>query len=133
MIKELPIRNDEIAKFVTREFLIENATASLNGCHIIVASKDVASLIMEELKKHNFAPERVGSVERKGSWSVSFATDISQFVASKVKLEQLRGTPQRHGDTTPASPSAPPASPSTSSSTSPPAPPPSSSTGSAMS
>lgn len=134
MIKELPIRNEEIAKFVTREFLIENATASLNGCHIIVASKDVASLIMEELKKHNFAPERVGSVERKGSWSVSFATDISQFVASKVKLEQLRGTPQRHGDTTPASPSAPPAPPpSTSSSTSPPAPPPSSSTGSAMS
>ena len=134
MIKELPIKNEEIAKFVTREFLIENATASLNGCHIIVATKDVASLIMEELKKHNFAPERIGSVERKGSWSVSFATDISQFVASKVKLEQLlRGTPQRHDDAAPASPSAPPpAPPFTSSSTSPP-PPSSSSTGSAMS
>jgi hypothetical protein len=95
----------------------------------------VASLIMEELKKHNFAPERIGSVERKGSWSVSSATDISQFVASKVKLEQLKGTPQRPGDATPASPSAPsapPAPPSTSSSTSSP-PPPSSSTGSAMS
>jgi selenophosphate synthase len=118
MIKELPIRNEEIARFVTREFLVENATASLNGCHIIVATKDVANLIMEELKKHNFAPERIGSVERKGSWSVSFATDISQFVASKMKLARLMETPQRHDDVAPASSAAlPPAS-------SPPPPPP---------
>ena len=109
--KELPIRNEEIAKFVTRDFLIENATASLNGCHIIVATKDVANLIMEELRKHNFAPERIGFVEKKGSWSVSFATDVSQFVASKVKLARLMGTPQRHDDAAPASPPAPPSTP----------------------
>lgn len=109
-IKELPIRNEEIAKFVTSEFLIENATASLNGCHIIVATKDVANLIMEELRKHNFAPERIGFVEKKGSWSVSFATDISQFVASKVKLARLIGIPQQHDDTAAAPPSPPPAS-----------------------
>jgi selenophosphate synthase len=108
MIKELPIRNEEIAKFVTRDFLVENATASLNGCHIIVATKDVANLIMEELRKHNFAPERIGFVEKKGSWSVSFDIDVSQFVASKVKLEQLAGTPQRHNDAAPASLTAPP-------------------------
>ena len=109
--KELPIRNEEIAKFVTRDFLIENATASLNGCHIIVATKEVANLIMEELRKHNFAPERIGFVEKKGSWSVSFATDVSQFVASKVKLARLMGTPQRHDDAAPASPPAPPSTP----------------------
>lgn len=110
--KELPIRNEEISKFVTRDFLIENATASLNGCHIIVATKDVANLIMEELRKHNFAPERIGFVEKKGSWSVSFATDVSQFVASKVKLARLMGAPQRHDDdAAPASPPAPPSNP----------------------
>jgi selenophosphate synthase len=125
MIKELPIRNEQLAKFVTSEFLIENATASLNGCHIIVATKDVANLIMEELRKHNFAPERIGFVEKKGSWSVSFATDLSQFVASKVKLARLTGTPQRHDD---ASASLPPAAPPP-----PPTTPPSPSNGSAMS
>lgn len=110
--KELPIRNEEISKFVTRDFLIENATASLNGCHIIVATRDVANLIMEELRKHNFAPERIGFVEKKGSWSVSFATDVSQFVASKVKLARLMGAPQRKDDdTAPASPPAPPSTP----------------------
>ncbi|MDQ5842073.1 MAG: hypothetical protein M3286_01140, partial [Thermoproteota archaeon] len=58
MINELPVRNEEIAKFATDKFLIENATASLNGCHIIIATKDVANLITEELSKHNFAPHR---------------------------------------------------------------------------
>ncbi len=132
-IRELPIRNGEVAKFATREFLIENATASLNGCHIIVATKDVANLIMEELKKHNFAPERIGFVQRKGSWSVSFATDISQFVASKVKLAQLTGAPQRHDDGASPAPSSTSAPHSASSSTPSPSPsPPSSSNGSAM-
>lgn len=128
MIKELPIRNEQLAKFVTSEFLIENATASLNGCHIIVATKDVANLIMEELRKHNFAPERIGFVEKKGSWSVSFATDLSQFVASKFKLARLTGTPRRHDD---ASASLPPAAPPPPPTT--PPSPPTPSNGSAMS
>jgi selenophosphate synthase len=117
--KELPVKDEEIAKFVTRDFLVENATASLNGCHIIVATKDVANLITEELSKHNFAPERIGFVEKKGSWSVSFATDVSQFVASKVTLARLMGPPQRH-DADAAAPASPPAPSST-----PPSPPPS--------
>jgi selenophosphate synthase len=91
MINALPIRNEEIAKFATKEFLVENATASLNGCHVIVATKDVANLIMEDLKKHNFAPERIGYVAKKGSASVEFfaGIDVNQFVASKAKLARL--------------------------------------------
>jgi selenophosphate synthase len=128
MIKELPLRNEEIARFVTSEFLVENSTASLNGCQIIVATKDVTNLIMEELRKHNFAPERIGLVEKKGSWSVSFATDVSQFVASKAKLARLMETPQRHDDAS-TSPALPPTSPPASS----PPPPPPASNGSAIS
>jgi hypothetical protein len=89
MISELPIRNAEIAKFATKEFLLENATASLNGCHLIVATRDVAGLVMEDLKKHNFAPERIGLVAKKGGASVVFTPDVSQFVASKTKLARL--------------------------------------------
>ena len=126
--KELPVRDEEIAKFVTSGFLVENSTASLNGCHIIVATKDVANLIIEELSKHNFAPERIGFVEKKGSWSVSFATDVSQFVASKVKLARLMEPPQQHDAAASASPPAAPSS-------TPPSPPspPASSDGSAVS
>jgi selenophosphate synthase len=116
VIKELPLRNEEIAKFATSNFLMENATASLNGCHIIAAAKDVADLIIEELRKHNFAPERIGFVEKKGSSSVSFASDLSQFVASKVKLARLLAIPQPHD--APAPPSPPTTPPSSSSSSS---------------
>jgi selenophosphate synthase len=130
MINELPVRNEDIAKFATDKFLIENATASLNGCHIIIATKDVANLITEELSKHNFAPYRIGLVEKKGSSSVSFATDVSQYVASKVKLARLVGIPPQHDTTTTttAAPPSPPGAP-------PPPPPPSptSSEGSAVS
>jgi selenophosphate synthase len=90
MINALPIKDEEIAKFATKESLVENATASLNGCHLIVATKDVANLIIEDLKKHNFAPEKIGYVVKKGSASVEFgAVDVNQFVASKVKLTRL--------------------------------------------
>jgi selenophosphate synthase len=129
--KELPVRDEELAKFATKEFLVENATASLNGCHIIVATKDVANLITEELSKHNFAPERIGFVEKKGSWSVSFATDVSQFVASKVKLARLMEPPQRHDAAT--SPASPTPAPSSTPPSPPSAPPPASSDGSAVS
>jgi hypothetical protein len=93
MINELPIRNAEIAKFATKEFLVENATASLNGCHLIVATKDAASLLIDDLKKHNFAPERIGIVAKKGAPSVAFTPDVSQFVASKAKLARLTSSP----------------------------------------
>lgn len=96
MINELPFRDEEIARFVTNEFLVENATSSLNGCHVIVATKDVANLITEDLRKHNFTPETIGFVEKKGSWSVRFAVDIEQFVASKAKIAQLMETSQQN-------------------------------------
>jgi len=71
----------------------------------------VANLITEELSKHNFAPQRIGLVEKKGSSSVSFATDVSQYVASKVKLARLVGIPPQHDTTTTAAPPSPPGAP----------------------
>jgi selenophosphate synthase len=91
-INELPIRNPEIAKFASSAFLVENATASLNGCHLIVATKDVANLIIEDLGKHNFAPERIGSVTGKGVASVRLPQEADQYVASKAKLARLAGS-----------------------------------------
>lgn len=88
-INELPIRNPEIAKFATKEFLVENATASLNGCHLIIATKDVANLVIEDLKKHNFAPERIGSVGKKGTSLVALPQEADRYIASKAKLARL--------------------------------------------
>jgi selenophosphate synthase len=94
-ISELPVRNEEMARFATKEFLVENSTASVNGCHLIVATRDVLNLVAEDLKKHNFAPEAIGSVGSKGAPLVAFAKDASQFVASKAKLARLTSPVQQ--------------------------------------
>jgi hypothetical protein len=83
-----------MARFATKEFVVENATASLNGCHLIVATRDTANLIIEDLKKHNFAPEKIGFVSGKGTASVAFGRDAGQYVASKAKLAHLTSAVQ---------------------------------------
>jgi selenophosphate synthase len=94
IINEIPVRNEEIAKFASKEFLVENTTASINGCHILVARKDILNSIAEDLKKHNFAPEKIGFVEKKGvAASISFDKDVNQFVTAKAKLARLISPP----------------------------------------
>ncbi|MGI0038059.1 MAG: hypothetical protein ACRD99_06850 [Nitrososphaera sp.] len=94
VINEIPMKHDEMARYATREYLVENATASLNGCHLLVATRDVAELMMDELRKHNFAPERIGAVLKKGLASVAFGSKtVADYVAAKAKLERLTTVP----------------------------------------
>jgi selenophosphate synthase len=92
IINEVPIKYEEIAKYVTREFLIENATASSNGCHLIVAPNDLAGSVTRDLRKHGFEPAIIGFVARKERPYVVFEKDISKYVASSAKLNRLNHT-----------------------------------------
>jgi len=89
VINEIPMESEEIAKFATKEYLIENATASSNGCHLIVASKEISSTIIADLQKYSYKPTVIGFISKKGWPSVSIEKDISQYVASKSKLSRL--------------------------------------------
>jgi selenophosphate synthase len=88
VINNLPIKFDEIAKFATKEFLVENATAASIGCHMIVATNDVANLIMEDLRKHNFEPSIIGFIAKKDGQGLRIEADIDKYV-SKTKLTKL--------------------------------------------
>jgi selenophosphate synthase len=88
VINNLPIKFDEIARFVTKEFLVENATAASIGCHMIVATNDVANLIMEDLRKHNFEPSIIGFIAKKDGPGLRIEADIDKYV-SKTKLTKL--------------------------------------------
>ena len=94
MVNSVPLLHEEMSRYATREYLVENTTASLNGCHLLVATRDVAASMMEELRKHNFSPESIGTVTKKGSASVTFGgeTKVQDFVASKMKLARLLST-----------------------------------------
>jgi selenophosphate synthase len=90
-ISSIPLRHSEIDKYATGQYLVDNSTASLNGCHVLIAAKDVVALVIEDLRKHNFAPEVIGTVSKKGTASVTFGeeTEVGDFVASKLKLDAL--------------------------------------------
>lgn len=89
VINEVPMKYEEIAKYTTREFLIENSTASSNGCHLIVAPNDLAKSVIGDLRKHGFEPAIIGFIAKKEKPFVSFEKDISQYVASSAKLNKL--------------------------------------------
>jgi selenophosphate synthase len=95
VVNSVPLKYEEMSKFATKEYLVENATASLNGCHLMVASTAVIELVMEELRKHNFSPERIGTVSKKGQAAVTFAAGVNagEYVAAKPKLQRLTSAP----------------------------------------
>ncbi len=82
-VNEVPIKHEELARFATDEFLVSNSTAAMNGCHLIVTSEDLAPLILEDLKKHNFNPQIIGFVNDKERSMVTINNNINKFVAAK--------------------------------------------------
>ena len=97
VINELPMKYEEIDKFATKELLIENSTASSNGCHLIVATNDVASLVVDDLRRHNFEPTIIGFFSKKERPAVTTEKDIVQYIASKSKLARLNSLAQTEG------------------------------------
>jgi selenophosphate synthase len=87
MIDDIPILNNEIAKFVTSENLISNSTIPANGCHLIIASPNISNLIMDDLRKHNYEPFIIGHVANRESPSVKYNTNIDTFMMSNFKLQ----------------------------------------------
>jgi selenophosphate synthase len=89
VINDLPMKYENIARFATKELLVEDATASSVGCHIIVATKNVANLVIEDLRKHNFEPSIIGFIAKKESPKLIIERNINDYVASKAKLARL--------------------------------------------
>ncbi len=92
-VKDIPVRHEEISRLAASESLVENATASQHGCHILVGTKDVLNLIAEELRQHHFAPEAIGAVAKKGAPSVTIEKDAGRYVSNKAKLARLLAPP----------------------------------------
>lgn len=88
-INNLPMKYDEIARFAAKDLMVENATSASAGCHMIVATENVANLIAEDLRKHTFEPSVIGFVAKKETPGLKIEADIDKYVPSKTKLTQL--------------------------------------------
>jgi selenophosphate synthase len=83
VVNEVPIIHEDLARFATDEFLVSNSTAAANGCHLIISSEDLAPLILEDLRKHNFNPHIIGFVKDKERSMVTINNNITKYIAAK--------------------------------------------------
>ncbi len=87
IVTKIPIKYEELRKFAIKEFIVENATSSISGCHIIIAHKNITNLILDDLKKMNLEPQIIGKIGKKGEPKITFVNDnINNYVLSKNKL-----------------------------------------------
>ena len=87
VLEKIPIKYREISKFAIREFLVENSTAAMNGCHVIIATREVSDLIIPELRKINLEAEMIGSVGKHGKPLLTIKDgNIKEYVLPKSGL-----------------------------------------------
>ncbi|MGE5782537.1 MAG: hypothetical protein ACM31J_06720 [Nitrososphaerales archaeon] len=65
-IQKIPVKYHDIACYAVKEYFLQNPTSSVNGCHAIIASRELTDSIIQDLKKINLEPEVIGSIGRKG-------------------------------------------------------------------
>jgi selenophosphate synthase len=86
VIDNIPMMFEEFARVVSSEGLVTNPTAAINGCHTIVAARDISNLVLDELQRHNFRAAVIGSVSKKGNHGVTFGDNIKDHFAAKTGL-----------------------------------------------
>ena len=79
------MKNEAIARYVTEEFLMENATSSSTKLSSNSSAENIANLIVEELRKTNFDPTIIGSFSKKGTPHVEIENNVNQYLALKLK------------------------------------------------
>lgn len=89
VVNSIPMMFEEIAKLASSEGLVANPTAATNGCHAIVATKDISNLILDELQRHNFRATVIGFVARKGEPNVTFGNNAKDHFAANIGLSIL--------------------------------------------
>ena len=85
----IPMMFEEIARLASSEALVTNPTAAMNGCHTIVANKDITNTVLDELRKHNFRATVIGFVTRKGEPNVTFGNNAKEHFAANIGLSIL--------------------------------------------
>lgn len=89
VVNDIPMMFEEIARLASSEALVANPTAAMNGCHTIVATKDITNTVLDELRKHNFRATVIGFVTRKGEPNVTFGNNVKEHFAANIGLSIL--------------------------------------------
>jgi selenophosphate synthase len=83
IVNDIPMKYEELSKQATNECIISNSTCAGNGCHLIVASNEVANHVLEDLQRHSYDPMIIGRVANKNGPKVTISNKLTEFVAAK--------------------------------------------------
>ena len=87
IIDRVPIKNRKMSAYAVKEYFVQHSTSSLNGCHVIIASKECTDSIIQDLKKIHLEPEVIGKVGKKDKPVLNITdTDIDKYIIRKSKI-----------------------------------------------
>jgi selenophosphate synthase len=72
IIEDIPVIDKDVAKFMSKEFLISNPTASASNTNLILVTKELASTVIEELNKNKFEPKIIGKIGKARTKRINF-------------------------------------------------------------
>lgn len=116
IIDKIPIKNKEMSSYAVKEYLVQHSTSSINGCHLIIATRECTDSIIQDLKKIHLDPEVIGKIGKKGKPLLNIKDiELDKYILrrSKInkKIRSFRAKGFENRDKDPRSP-LPPSSPS---------------------
>ena len=88
-IDNIPLCYPSYVKFVTENFLMDNATAGTNGAVAIIARDNIIDEIKGKLRKEGYEPHVIGEILGKGEGIVKVDKEVREMIASQAQLNEL--------------------------------------------
>jgi selenophosphate synthase len=109
IIDKIPIKNKEMSSYAVKEYLVQHSTSSINGCHLIIATRECTDSIIQDLKKIHLDPEVIGKIGKKGKPLLNIKDiELDKYILrrSKInkKIRSLRAKGFENRDKDPRSP-----------------------------
>ncbi len=89
IIDKIPIKNKEMSSYAVKEYLVQHSTSSINGCHLIIATRECTDSIIQDLKKIHLDPEVIGKIGKKGKPLLNIKDiDLDKYILRRSKINK---------------------------------------------
>lgn len=97
IIDKIPIKYQDMSCYAIKEYFIQNSTSSTNGCHAIIASKEITDSLIQDFRKINLEPEVIGNIGKKGKKFLNITdSNFDKYFPPRSRIQKkIRGFRQK--------------------------------------
>ena len=89
IIDKIPIKNKEMSSYAVKDYLVQHSTSSINGCHLIIATRECTDSIIQDLKKIHLDPEVIGKIGKKGKPLLNIKDiELDKYILRRSKINK---------------------------------------------